>query len=80
MIMLKNQFAQQVVAGITLIFVLGALSIIWPTIIAVFLGILLLLQSLSAEPEIARLSWAEVGNASVVVDVLRCPDLPVVFP
>jgi hypothetical protein len=79
MITLKNQVTQQVVAGITLILVLGALSIIWPAIIAVFLSIILLLQSFSAEPEIARLSWAEMGDVSVVVDMLRRHGLPVVF-
>lgn len=79
MITLKNQFTQQVVAGITLILVLGALSIIWPAIIAVFLSLILLIQSFSAEPEIARLSWLEMGDVSVVADMLRRPSIPVVF-
>lgn len=52
MIMLKSQFAQQVLAVITLLLVLAALSIIWPMIIAVFLSILLLLRSLGTELEI----------------------------
>lgn len=71
MIIVKSQFAQEMLAGITLALVLGARSIAWPAIIAVFLGILLLLQSLNVEPEIARLSWAEVENVSVVVDAFR---------
>lgn len=79
MITLKSQFRQHVVAGITLILVLGALSTIWPAIIAVFLSIILLLQSFSAESEIARLSWAKMGDLSVVIDLLRHPDFPVVF-
>lgn len=79
MITLKNQLTQQVLAGITLILVLGALSIIWPAIIAVFLSIILLLQSFSAESEIARLSWAEMGDLSVVIDILRRLGFPVVF-
>lgn len=56
MIMFKSQFVQLVFTAITLGVILGALSLIWPAIIAVFLGILLLLQSLGTEPEIARLS------------------------
>lgn len=75
MIMLKSQFAQQVLAVITLLLVLGALSIIWPMIIAVFLSVLLLLQSLGAELEIVIVAWAEVENVSVVVDALRRPGL-----
>jgi hypothetical protein len=51
-------------------------SWIWPAIIAVFLGVLLLLQSFSAEQEIAVLSWTEVGNLSVVFAALRRPGLP----
>lgn len=75
MIMLKSQFAQQVLAVITLLLVLGVLSIIWPMIIAVFLSVLLLLQSLGAELEIVIVAWAEVEDVSVVVDALRRPGL-----
>ena len=74
--MLKSQFVQHVIAAITLAFVLGALSMIWPAIIAVFLGLLLLLQSFSVEPEIARLSWAEVENVSIVINAFGRPSLP----
>ncbi|MDH4154135.1 MAG: hypothetical protein OEV01_10165 [Nitrospira sp.] len=79
MITVKNQFVQQVLAAITLAFVLGALSIVWPAIIAVFLGILLLLQSFSGEPEIAILSWAEVENVSIAIDALRQPSIPAIL-
>lgn len=79
MIMLKSQFVQHVLAAITLAFVLGVLSMIWPAIIAVFLGILLLLQSLGTEPEIARLSWSEVDNVSVVIGAFRRPGPPTVL-
>jgi len=51
----KSALAQQALAGITVMFVLGALSMIWPVIITLFVGILLLLQSCSAEQEIAAL-------------------------
>jgi hypothetical protein len=79
MSILKSQFAQHVLAAITLALVLGALSMIWPAILAVFLGILLLLQSLTAEPEIAILSLSEVEHVSVVGEALRQPGLPVIL-
>ena len=79
MIMLKSQFVQIVFTAITLAFILSALSMVWPAIIAAFLRILLLLQSLGTEPEIARLSWSEVDNVSVVIGAFRRPGLPTVL-
>lgn len=79
MIMFKSQFVQHVLTAITLAFILGALSMIWPAIIAVFLGILLLLQSFGAEPEIARLAWSEVDNVSIAIGAFRRPGLPAVL-
>ncbi|HWF60617.1 MAG TPA: hypothetical protein VN666_09965 [Nitrospira sp.] len=49
---------------------------IWPAIMALLLGVLLLLQSCGAEQEIAVLSWTEVGNVPIVVAALRRPGLP----
>ena len=79
MITIKSQFVQQALAAITLVLVLGALSMIWPVIIALFLGVLLLLQSCGAEQEIAVLSWTEVGNFSTVFASLRRPTLPAIL-
>jgi hypothetical protein len=76
MITVKSQFFQLTLAALTFFLVLGTLSMIWPAIIAVFLGVLLLLQSFSAEQEIAVLSWTEIGNLSVVFAALRRPGLP----
>ena len=76
MITVKSQFLQLTVSAITFIFVLGALSLIWPAIIALFLGFLLRLQSCHAEQEIAVLSWTELGHVSIVFASLRRPDLP----
>ena len=76
MITVKSQFLQLTVSAITFTFVLGALSLIWPAIIALFLGFLLLLQSCHAEQEIAVLSWTELGHVSIVFASLRRPDLP----
>lgn len=69
----RSQFVQHVVVAITLVLILGALSMIWPGIIAVSLGVLLLLQSLSDSQEIALLSWAESGNVPMVLSSLRGP-------
>lgn len=76
MITVKSQFVQQTLAAITFALVLGTLSMIWPVILTLFLGVLMLLQSFSAEPEIAVLSWAEVSNVPIVFASLRRPDIP----
>ena len=71
MIKPKSSFVEQTLAGMTLVFILGALSMIWPGIIALFLGVLLLLKSCNAEQEILVLSWTEFGNLSIVAASLR---------
>ena len=76
MIIVKNQFLQLTLSAITFALVVGALSMIWPAIIALFLGVLWLLQSLGAEQEMAVLSWLEVENASIVFASLRRSELP----
>jgi hypothetical protein len=76
MITAKNQFLQLMLSAITFVFVIGALSMIWPAIMAVFLGVLWLLQSFTTEPEVVVLSWAEVSNVLVVVATLGRPGLP----
>lgn len=79
MITIKSQLLQLTLSAITFVVVIGALSMIWPVIIALFLGALLLLQSLGAEREMAVLSWAEVENASIVFASLRRPSLLAMF-
>lgn len=79
MITVKSQFLQLTMSAITFVLVVGTLSMIWPTIIALFLGALLLFQSFSAEPEVVVLSWAEVGNVPIVVASLRRPGLPAIL-
>lgn len=76
MITAKSQFLQLTMSAITFVLVVGALSMIWPGIIALFLGALLLFQSLSAEPEVVVLSWAEVGHVPIVFASLRRPGFP----
>ncbi len=79
MMTVKSQFLQLTLSAITFALVVGALSMIWPAIIALFLGVLLLLQSFSAEPELAVLSWTEVGHVPIAVASLRRPGLPAMF-
>lgn len=76
MITVKSQAVQMTLRAITLVLILGALSMIWPGIIALFLGLLLVLQYFSAEQEIVVLTWTEVGNLSIVFGSLRRPGLP----
>jgi hypothetical protein len=70
MITAKSQFLQLTLSAITFVFVIGALSMIWPVIIALFLGVLWLLQSCCVEQAVAVLSWVEVSNVPVVVATL----------
>lgn len=76
MITAKSQFLQLTLSAITFVFVIGALSMIWPVIIALFLGVLWLLQSFSADQEMVVLSWTEVGHVPIVIASLRRPSLP----
>ncbi|HEX6728208.1 MAG TPA: hypothetical protein VF078_12725 [Nitrospira sp.] len=72
----KSQFLQLTLSAITFVLVIGALAMIWPAIIALFLGALLLLQSLGAEQEMAVLSWTEVGHFSLGFASLPRAGLP----
>lgn len=58
---IKSPFIQLALAAITLVFIFGALSMIWPSIIALFLGAFMLIQSFTVDQEIAMRSWAEIG-------------------
>ena len=75
----RSQIGQHALEAMTVLFVLGALSMIWPGIIALILGIFLLLQSCGAEQEIAVLSWAEVSNFPTVFTSLRRSDSPAIL-
>jgi hypothetical protein len=79
MITARSQFLQLTLSAITFVFVIGALSMIWPAIIALFLGALWLLQSCCAEQAVAVLSWVEVNNVPIVVASLRRTDLPTIL-
>lgn len=76
MVTVKSRFRHLTLEAITFVLVLGVLSIIWPAILAVFLGILLLLQWFSADPEVVMLSWTEIENVPIVFTSLRRPGFP----
>jgi hypothetical protein len=76
MLTAKSQLAQDTVAAIVFVFVLGSLSMIWPGIIALMFGFFLLLQSLGVGQEITVLSWAEVTNVPIVCASFRRSDPP----
>lgn len=67
----KNQLIQSTLSAIMFGLVLGAFSMIWPGIIALFLGVLFLFGSCSVEQELAGLSWTEVSHLSITVAPLR---------
>lgn len=79
MITIKSQFLQLALSAIMFLFVIGALSMIWPGIIALLLGVLLLLQSFSAEQEITALSWTEIDNFAIALALIRRSDLPTIL-
>jgi len=70
-ITIKSQFLQQTLSAITFVLAVGALSMIWPAIVGLELGVLLLLQSFSAGPEMAVLSVTEVEHVPIVAAALR---------
>jgi hypothetical protein len=71
MVTAKSQLAQDTVAVMVLVFVLGSLSMIWPSILALSFGLFLLIQPFGAGQEITILSWAEVTNVPMVFDSVR---------
>ena len=75
----KSKFLKLMVSPIMIGFVIGALSMIWPCIIALLLGVLLLLQSFAVDQRVVLRSRAEVNNILVIVASSRRPELSVEF-
>lgn len=67
----KKQLAHDTVAAMVFIFALGSLSMIWPGIIALSIGLFLLIQSFGVGQEVTMLSWAEVTNLPIVFASFR---------
>lgn len=72
----KSQLAQDIVAAMVFVFVVGSLSVIWPSILALSFGLFLLIQSFGVGQEITMLSGAEVMNVPIVFDSFRRSSLP----
>ena len=79
MITVKSQFVQYLLTMATLFFVVGVLSMIWPIILGLLLGVLLLFQSCCAESETAMLWWTSGGHVSLAFASLRDSSLAVIF-
>jgi hypothetical protein len=67
----KSQLAQDTVAAMAFVFVLGSLSMVWPGIMALIFGLFLLFQSFGIGQEIAVLSYADVTHLSIVFTPFR---------
>ena len=73
MIILKSPFVQQTLVAMTLFAAIGALSVVWPAIIALGLSVFLLFHSLGAGQEIVLLSGTETSQMSILFTSLRRP-------
>ena len=75
MISVKSPFVQQTLVAMTLFATIGALSVVWPAIIALALSVFLLFHSFGVEQAIILLSETEISHMSIRFTVLRCPGL-----
>ncbi len=75
MITMKSLFVQQTLVAMTLFAAIGALSVVWPAIIALGLSVFLLFHSLGAGQEIVLLSGTEVSQMSILFTSLQRPGL-----
>jgi hypothetical protein len=74
MLTAKSQLAQDTLAVMVLVFVIGSLSIIWPSILALGFGLFLLIQSFGVGQEITMLSGSDVTNVSIAFASFRRSD------
>ena len=75
MISMKSPCVQQTLVATTLFAAIGALSVVWPAIIALGLSVFLLFHSLGAGQEIVLLSGTEVSQMSILFTSLQRPGL-----
>jgi len=75
MITMKSPWVQQTLVAMTLFAAIGALSVVWPAIIALGLSVFLLFHSLGAGQEIVLLSGTEVSQMSILFTSLQRPGL-----
>lgn len=67
MITLNKRFVQLTSAAILFVMVFVFLSLIWPSIITLFVGVFLLLRAYNAEQQTAALWLPEVGHLPIAV-------------
>lgn len=71
MLTAKSQLAQDTVAAMAFVLVLGSLSMVWPSIMALIFGFFLLLQSIGIGQEIAVLSSADMTQLPIIFAPFR---------
>lgn len=71
MITMKSPFVQQTLVAMTLFAAIGALSVVWPAIIALALSVFLLFHSFGGEQEIVLLSGTEISQMSILFTSLQ---------
>ena len=76
MLTAKRQLAQDTMAAMVFVLVIGSLSMVWPSIIALCFGLFLLIQSFGVGQEITMLSGAEVTHLPIVFASFRRSDSP----
>ncbi|OQW40524.1 MAG: hypothetical protein A4C66_02230 [Nitrospira sp. HN-bin3] len=79
MITMKSLFVQQTLVTMVLFAAIGALSVVWPAILAVAFSVFLLFHSLGAGQEIVLLSGTEVTQMSIVFTSLQRPGFLAIF-
>jgi hypothetical protein len=76
MVTAKSQLAQDTLAVMVFVFVIGSLSVIWPSILALSFGLFLLIQSFGIGQEITMLLGSEVANVPIALASFRRSDPP----
>lgn len=71
MLTAKSQLAQDTLAMMVFVFIIGSLSVIWPGILALSFGLFLLIQSFGVGQEITMLLGTDVTNIPIAVASFR---------
>lgn len=79
MMTMKSPFIQQTLVAMTLFAAIGALSVVWPAIIALVFSIFLLFHSFGAGQEVVLLSGVDVTQMSILFTSLQRSGLPAIF-
>ena len=74
-----HQFAQHTKEAMVFVLVLGSLSMIWPAIMALAFGFILLLQSFGIEQHIAMLFSAQISHLPIIFASLQGSGSPAIL-